>query len=731
MIELRIQGQAVDVAPNTKITLNFNSNIFGDISKITPSNSLTISLPKTPKNAKVFGAPAVVGGSSIAPYRRWNAELYVNGVAMVDTAYAVLLSVGDSYEIALYWGVVTALSTLKDNGKTLADINEVLDIQYGGTEWWKNWEGQIGSSPEGEADGIVNAAYDPGIGDLLSNTTARTQVALLPSVKALWLWDNIVADNGLTIEKPSQFTQALAKLALPFTTHKTSIGRSVAYVAQKYSYTTRGHEAVMMFYGGENTESAECSVAPIYSTIKLNGRNFSQSTIGLLANLKVMVTANAAISFDAGTVVDYATLCLAHYSDGGLVREYKTELKGARRKFSGAVTCNIEMEPSDYLIFYVRLYKQTGFDRQNAGNSSVVSFNLTFNVSADGIVDQVMGGRINTRENLPDISQLDFVKALCAMYGLWATLVDGVVHLVRFADLYAQTPLDWSHKLVGTGDGDAGKTTYTLADYAKRNILRYKEDDTVKVDASGALVVDNDNIDNEKDMLTLPFSASDGNVIPHLKWKDDDSTTGEIEEQKIEPRIMILTEKSATTASLSFDGLKFSQLIPDYYAFWQKIMRNPIVIEEKVRLSEIDIKMLDFRKPIYLQKYGAQFAIDKVQWSEGEPSSVTLVKLPPAQDIGVALPYKVTVGVTFGTAVAPIYDNTKPEWAYLVSGAGDYFAENATLYFDEAKASTDLGIGFVAWTTEGGAVLSTDNPFVYDGSNGNMVIFANTADIFG
>ena len=101
MIELRIQGQAVDVAPDTKITLNFNSNIFGDISKITPSNSLTITLPKTPKNAKVFGAPAEVGGSSIAPYRKWNAELYVNGVSMVDTAYAVLLSVGDSYEIAL------------------------------------------------------------------------------------------------------------------------------------------------------------------------------------------------------------------------------------------------------------------------------------------------------------------------------------------------------------------------------------------------------------------------------------------------------------------------------------------------------------------------------------------------------------------------------------------------------------------------------------------------------
>ena len=731
MVELRIGGQAVDTAPNTKITLNFNSNVFGDISKIQPSNSLTISLPKTPTNSKVFGAPAVVGGSSIAPYRRWNAELYVNGVAVVDTAYAVLLSVGDSYEIALYWGVVTALSTLKDSGKTLADINEVLEIKYGGEDWWQSWEGSYGKTLAGVANsGLLNAVYEAGIEDLRNNTTARAQVALLPSVRASWLWNNIVADNGLNVSKPSRFTQTLPKLALPFASHKTSGGRSVAYVAQKYSYTTRGVEAVMMFYGGENTEGADFSVAPIYSTIKLDGRDFSHSTIGLLANLKATATANAVISFDAGKVVDYATLCLAHYSDGGLVREYKTEIKGAGRKFSGAVTCDIEMEASDYLIFYVRLYNQTGFDSQNAGNSSVLSFNLTFNVSADGIVDQVMGGMINTRDNLPDISQLDFVKALCAMFGLWATLVDGVVHLVRFVDFYTQTAIDWSHKLVGTGDGDAANTTYTLADYAQRNILRYKEDDTVKVDASGTLVVDNENLDREKDMAQMPFAASDGNTIPHLKWKDDDSTTGEVEEVDVEQRIMVLNEQlsiDGSAASLSFDGLQFSQLIPEYYNFWQKIMRNPIVIEEKVQLSEIDIKTLDFRKPIYLQKYGAQFVVDKVQWSEGEPSTVTLVKLPPAKEIGVAQPYTVTTGVTIDRPMLGEVVEPTPAWAYLVSGAGEYFAENATLSFDEATAMSEHGIGFVAWTTEAGWVLSTDNPFVYDGSNGDMVIYANTA----
>lgn len=734
MIELRIQGQAVDVAPDTKITLNFNSNIFGDISKITPSNSLTITLPKTPKNAKVFGALSVVGGSSIAPYRRWNAELYVNGVAMVDTAYAVLLSVGESYEIALYWGVVTALSTLKDNGKTLADINQVLEIKYGaadGADWWSSWQGTYGKEEDGTSSiNLINAIYESGIEDLRNNTIARAQVALLPSVRTSWIWDNIVADNGLTIVKPSEFTTMLRRLVMPFTTHKTFGGESFSanYLKSNTRYSKQWEAGVITFHTFDSVPSSvyfEATNAVVRIMVSLDKVEFDAGIFRSNAQGKVRFTIKVAGQRDA---TSFPTLYIEHRRSNN--SSIKSVNVGLSQVFDNELSLEVEINEGDYILPYIEWIDTTGKNNPDGVRVSSASVKVQAQYADEEV--QVMGGMINTRDNLPDISQLDFVKALCAMYGLWATLIDGVVHLVSFADLYAQTPLDWSHKLIGTGDSDAGKTTYTLSDYAQRNILRYKEDDTVKVDASGALVVDNDNLDREKDMLTLPFAASDGNVIPHLKWKDD-VTNGEVEEQKVEPRVMILSERPSLTntyPTLSFDGLEFSQLIPEYYDYWQKIMRNPIVIEEKVRLSEIDIKMLDFRKAIYLQKYGAQFAIDKVQWSEGEPSTVTLVKLPPAKDIGVALPYKVSTGVTFGASIGGM---TEPEsaWAYLVSGAGEYLAEKATLRFDEATAKTKHGIGFVAWKTESGRVLSTDNPFVYDGSNGDMVIFANTADIFG
>ena len=155
-------------------------------------------------------------------------------------------------------------------------------------------------------------------------------------------------------------------------------------------------------------------------------------------------------------------------------------------------------------------------------------------------------------------------------------------------------------------------------------------------------------------------------------------------------------------------------------------MRNPIVIEEKVQLSEIDIKMLDFRKPIYLQKYGAQFAIDKVQWSEGEPSAVTFVKLPPAKDVGVATPYKVTTGVAYGVGIGGGVDAV-PSLSYLVSGAGEYFAKNATIRFNES-AGANVQLSFKAWVSSSGRTISTDNPYIYDGSNGDLEIIAMTEE---
>lgn len=724
MIELFIDGQAVDIAPDTKITLNFESNLFGDISKITASNSFTIALPKTAKNNRIFAMPSVVGGMSNAAYRKWGAQLFVNGVSVVDTAYAMMLSVGDSYEIALYWGVITALSNLKESGKSLKELSEVLEITYGGANWWQDWETKADASGN-----LVNALYECGIEDLPNNTSARDSVALLPSVRGSWIWDNIVVDNALTIHTPREFDSWLKHIAVPFVGHKYEDAVHIDYNPTKYNCVTKGRDAVISFFGGEAVELHPFVAKDKVFSVRVDNRTFEKSTACIIAEANSLIVGKAEVSFDTGWAINSASLCFEHYSDGELVDTIKAEEKHTTSKRTMSLSFDKELQAGDYVLFYIRLYRQTGYERGFGESLQFSKIDISYKCSTEGEIDQVMGGIINTTYNLPDIKQIDFVKATMAMQGLWATHIDGEVHLQSVADFYndAYPTLDWSHKLIGSGDGDAKKTTYTLANYVQRNTLRYKEDDMVKVDASGTLFVENDNLDQTKDMLTLPFSASDGNSIPHLSLED-----GKVKEQKVQPRIMLLSEVNTSGelhASLDFDkytsqdgeempSLRFSRLLSAYYGDWQRVIRNPIVIEEQMNLTEIDIKELDYRKPIYLQKYGARFAVQKVQWSEGDASVVTLVYLPPKEDIAVALPFSVKTGV-----VESWGHNIAPEYAHLVSGAGDYFGNVAQLSFNESESSK-FNIEFIHWEDDAGVVLSSDNPFIYDGKNGDMTIYA-------
>lgn len=749
MIELRIGGRVVDYGPNTKITLELNSNAFGDISKIVASNSFTIRLPKTPTNNNIFGSPAVLGGTSSAPYRRWDAQLYVNGVSIVDTAFAMLLSVGEEYEIVLYWGVISALAGLKDNDKSIADINEVLYTQYGGEQWWTDWAGVYGKDANGVVNnGLVNALYNPGIDDFRNVATAREQAALLPSVRARWVWDRILADSGLEIVAPSDFLAWLNIIALPFREHtiKTAMPQSFVFEKENYREVARVGDssitdAVSTFWKPTTSVVTNPYFELKTQTVRIlagDGGNMGERRVKVDATVYKALSAHS-VRFTAnivGRTYDSSTahLHLVRFNEEGDEIENifqhltKSWIFGAQNFITPTTFEPIDVEEGDYVVIYAHAHGIV-----SAGMS--VDSAMWKASPIEETKDQVFGGQINTRDNLPDIKQVDFIKAMCEMYGLWATLVDGKVHLVNYADYYnnAQPTLDWSRKLVGTRDGDAVTTTYTLLDFAQRNTLRYKEDDSVKIDASGVLYVNNETLENEKEMVELPFAASDGDEIPHLRWKDNDRTTAEVEEETVEQRIMLLREgmgaDGKSNTSLSFVGLSFDALARERYAYWQRVMRNPIVIEEKMQLSEVDIKMLDFRKPIYLQKYGARFVVDKVQWEEGEPSTVTLVMLPPAKEIATALPYKVTTGVTLGSAISGAVEPT-PAWAYLVSGGGDYFAKSATLYFDNAAANSKHGIAFRSWTTEAGIVLSTDNPYIYDGSNGDMTIYANTVDSF-
>ena len=69
---LFIDNKAMDINESTNITLNFRSNIFSDVSKITSNNTYSIKLPLTVNNCHVINYAHLPSHS--AQYARINTK---------------------------------------------------------------------------------------------------------------------------------------------------------------------------------------------------------------------------------------------------------------------------------------------------------------------------------------------------------------------------------------------------------------------------------------------------------------------------------------------------------------------------------------------------------------------------------------------------------------------------------------------------------------------------------
>ena len=122
--ELYIKGESVDLG-DSEITLNFKSNLLGDISKITASNSYTITLPRTNKNIRLLDFPDVAGHESYMMRDYFNAEYYRNGVKLFD-AKAVLISCSeDGFNVALTWGMSEKFIQLMNDDKSIQEFADM------------------------------------------------------------------------------------------------------------------------------------------------------------------------------------------------------------------------------------------------------------------------------------------------------------------------------------------------------------------------------------------------------------------------------------------------------------------------------------------------------------------------------------------------------------------------------------------------------------------------------
>lgn len=594
---LFVDGELVDLGEDTKITLNLKSNLLSDLSKIVSNNSYTIKLPKTVRNQRIIEHADIPSCNTVYPRRYHHARYFRNGVEIISNAKAVLLSVSDTIDIAITWGNITLLAGIVENDKSL---NELIDTGY-----YITWRREISDYQNGSS--FIVSDMNMGIRNF------DTLNYIHPSVRVRWILERISADNGLNLSFSNDIVERyISKLIVPLLTRhgrgldvKNQFGLSARYNnGVRYDY----HLTAILKDAYANSFLAVINAATNNSGIKV-----------LKESTKIRISARMFFDFTSTVPVNPAFV-VYKVVDGRAEEVFSADASNLQGSNGQIWTVYFDFEDetsvlSEGDIIYFA-FRDTGYFVNNWGTDT---FSLALAPYIDEVVVEGQGsdGYYPIISNLPDIKQVDFIKTIAAISGTFAVVVDDKTLGFSSVDNIVSNKskaLNWTRKVVASfKENKPQEISYSLDDFAQKNLFAWKEDNTVKGDYNSALYVEDETIEVERTAIELPFAATDMSFgrasIPLYKYSGSE-TIGEM--NSVEPRILIEVDNNGKSKA-SFEGLGWNALISRNYESYQKIIRNPIVISEKIEISDIELKELDMTIPIYLGQYGRYYAIISVK----------------------------------------------------------------------------------------------------------------------
>ena len=587
--ELYIKGERVDLSDG-EITLNFKSNLLGDISKITASNSYTIKLPRTNKNIRLLDFPDVAGHESYMMRDYFNAEYYRNGVKLFD-AKAVLISCSeDGFNVALTWGMSEKFIQLMNDDKSIQEFADMA-LPWNSSTTYDN----------GLVDGQLSHGYirhNAGI-DVDSN---RDKIFIHPSVNCMRLLEEIASYYGIAMEWGS-YKQYIELLYLPLISQKAN---------PKYNYFQAEFIKI-------NDFGLEMSLNSTLSGISIVASNSYIKIDDLSTDWDLLVN----IFTNAPSNTSNVVLVRFNGDGGNFYNLYLNSDSSGTCSYKGKIPGNI----NNYSYVTINFIIQNGYTIIE-GNGGIVKLS---SINYDN-KQLSYGGVYPIGSNLPDISVVDFIKQICWLFGLFAIKSDTGVSFISVNKIIdnKNKAVDWSKKLVPTG-WTAKETSYTFGDFAQKNYFRYEENENAK-SADGYMVVQNKTLDYEKDLVKLPYTAGGDNgdmrAVPYFKWSDDGTIVELVDcGDRIMQLVISFDSQGKEDARLAFSDLKFQNRVSRFgLSFYQDLIKSPFVIKDTFRLTEIDLKNIDYTIPVYIERYAAFFAIISIK-SQGDYSECELLKL--------------------------------------------------------------------------------------------------------
>ncbi|MDR2926647.1 MAG: hypothetical protein LBV41_00335 [Cytophagaceae bacterium] len=591
MEELYINEQKVDIG-EALITMKYQSNILGDIDAILSSYTYTIQCPKTANNTQIFAQSDMPSqATSNRILRRYNnAKYYRNGIEIFVGKALMLEATAKSFKIFLKWGELEELVTFLNES---VNLNEAFDQSF--AMLWN--QDSVGNYNADNSAGFFPYETPAFNGDIFNTH---------PSVRFSKIISLIEEKSGLQFIFSPSIQQRLRNTVLLCNTKNDTKESSYLYslianitgdVATEGSIRRR-----FQFNASSVSNAFKIENGFIYST-----RNIDKITLEINISTVQYFNINSGEFFivnDAGDKVFSAPMLKSN--DGLSLYLLRGQIEIEAKLYAGTI-----------LYCYMEAIVNGGMISPRPNKGGYININQSYNDDDFGEVP--FPGWFPVYANLPSISTNDFIKSIGWMFGLYATRrLSDAKNIVRFEPvdvLYDNKPraVSWGNKVINRDSLTPSSLKYRRDGMAQKNKLTYKEDVVLSV---AAITVNDETLARSVDLITLPYAASRNNtqgmaLIPQYIYEN-----GDFQFVEVAPRALNVVNDSGPEF-LNFDTLDFPTLVAKYYTGFQKMMLHPVVMTEIFRLTELDLKNLDFTIPVYLEQYGMYYGIISIQDQEG------------------------------------------------------------------------------------------------------------------
>lgn len=582
---------------------------------------------KTRAMRALFELSGEVGDNTTFPYERQYCKLIQDNIEVITNGILVLNRVDEQYyHVSVMSGNISffkAIETLSITDLTLAgmdhtwDETDVVDSHA------------VVSPPADFVYPLCEPSDDGGVTPP-TDTGDRVDIhirLLRPFLKVKTIWEEIFSNAGYTVTGGEVLSHPVFdRLYMPISSLKTT--DTTKYLYSVYwggAYPMTVNE--VLGFPGAIVTKGDANFGLGYYTAPYTARyTFRVQVIGGLPTLYLTEGVLHTI------VATFETTAVMLLGAGGT---YEVEYDATAGDLLSIVTT-----PLYYTMYMVSVVK---IDDAKIGYGSTVTAHLY----------------------LPNIKQTDFIKMVCHLFGLVPEVNDRD-HEVRFwnyQELYDNIPLarDWSNYLSERDD----TVEFKFGDYGRENYLKYKQSDDVIIDnGKGVLPVEDETLQEEKDIVQLALATADevrilDNVfavdvarINFNKWSESD---GDYEpNDSIDPRIVYIDRVKSVasppyekTLGIIYDDpiygetiidvdsplkastleISFSSLI-GYYANLSRMLTKTKMRRMKFNMPVYEIAGLKHNIPVYLRQYKAYFYVNKINnYVAGKLCNIDLIKL--------------------------------------------------------------------------------------------------------